>query len=640
MTAIVTPSGFFLPPSSAALDGGSRKLIDASEQTDGRSDGTDSQDNGPKRKRLTAFLLCLLVAVSGIACLSDYIASDRLIYVVNGSTEPLLFSIDDGDRFEIAATSKAEIRLPEGRHRWEILKPEAVADAGNFEFRTGMLKRFQSSPMFVLDPAATTITVWEEARYSAESPATEVTHRLYLGERFYEFSDIDFQFEPFPGTIKASGSSATRTRVDSLLHEPAQVIGFLANDLTSEQQLDFCELHLRLSPRDEELIAAYCRYAVQGAAYQRLYEFLKKGAQRRPLEISWHRRYQAAALRVDRIDELFAKYDDLVALHPDDGAALYLRGRIEPHGPLAEEYFDRSTEADPSNPFPYYAKCHRMMSLGRYEDAFEAATRASELAPDQQDMKNMLHLARLALGQHEELEREQRELIAAAPIEATAHFRLLGVLAVQDRFVEMRQAHDEFVLAVNNEIPLDPYDLVVSSERYLAYCNRDYEKMMEQTLKLKNPLSRSNLMLEAMVARGMHKELEASDLMGRPPAQRGFIRLYLAMIHELDGNKAAALKSLNVALDDFRMGTPETQRIASIIGDFSSVDLYENLNAVSLSATERLIVSVAVASQTHGETRQKFLALSRLLNFSPRFPWHTVDRLIELFKKEVRSKSL
>jgi tetratricopeptide (TPR) repeat protein len=631
-TRAATPD-FFFPPIFAALDEGSRKLIGDSEQAGGRT-GEDGSNEPPHRKRFVAGLVALLLVIAGVVLSSRSIASSRLVHVVNGSGESLHLTIDGGDEFEIAATSKIEITLPEGRHRWEILEPQAVASEGEFKLRTGFLERFFSSPMYVLDPAATTITVWEEARYSAETPATEVTHQLHLGATFYEFNDIDFRFEPFPGVIKASGSSVTRTRVEPFLYEPAQVIGYVENDLTSEQRLAFCERHLRLTPRDEELIAVYGRFAVQASAYQRLYRFLKEGCHRRPLEIPWHRRYQSAALRVDKTDEIFAEYDELVRQYPVNSAALYLRGRIEPHGPLAEEYFNRSIAADPSNPYPYYATCHQLVSLARYEEAFDAASKAIELNPDQQDMKNILHRVRLALGQFEELEREQRTLIAESPIEATAHFRLMSILAAQDRLAEMRQTHDEFVLAVHNEIPLDPHDLVVSSERYLAYCHRDYEKMMELTLQLKNPLSRSNLMLEALVARGMHKELSESELVDHPPAQRGFIHLYLVMIHELHGDKSESLASLNRAIDDFRKGTPETQRVASTLGNFSDEQLYERLTAISMSATERLTVNIVVASQTSGETRQKFLDSCRLLNFSPRFPHHTVARLIELLESE------
>jgi tetratricopeptide (TPR) repeat protein len=631
-TRAAKPDIFDLPI-FAALDKGSRKLISNSKQAGGHADQNGSNEPPPWKRRV-AGIVALLLVVAGVAAASHNIASTRLVYLVNGSGVSLRLTIDGGEPFELAAISKTEITLPEGSHHWQILEPEVIASEGDFDLRTRVFERFFSSPMYVLDPAITTITVWEEARYSAEAPETEVTHQLFLGETFYEFDDIDFKFEQFPGSIKASGSSATRTRVEPFLHEPAQVIGFVANDVSSDQHLSFCERHLQLTPRDEGLIAAYGRFAVQASAYQRLYHFLKEGRHRRPFEIPWHRRYQSAALRVDKTEELFAEYDELVRKLPDNSAALYLRGRIEPHGPLAEEYFNRSIAADSSNPYPYYAKCHQLVSLARYEEAFDAATKAIELNPDQQDMKNILHRVRLALGQYDELEREQRQLMSESPIEATAHFRLMGILAAQNRLAEMRQAHDEFVLAVHNEVPLDPHDLVISSERYLAYCNRDYEKMMEVTLQLKNPLSRSNLMLEALVASRMHKELSQSDLIQRPPAQRGFIRLYLAMIYELLGSKSEAVEALEQALEDFRKGTPETQRIASAMTDLSDEDLYENLTAISMSATERLAVNIIAATQTDGETQRRFIESSRNLNFSPRFPNHTVSKLIEKFDEE------
>lgn len=630
MTVNAGTSDFFSPPFFAALDDEARDLI-GNASSDNSGHGVNDPRDPDQRRRWPLLLAVMLAAAFALTISSINIASSRVVYVVNGSTELLRVIIDDSEEFEISGISHTEVTLSEGKHRWKISHPEAAVAEGDFEFSTGFLKRLNSSPMFILDPARTAVTVWEKARYAAETPETEMAHRLYMGDTFYAFDDIDFRFKPFPGTIKASGSSATRTRVEPILLQPSQVIGYVANEISSEQQLEFCERHLLLTPRDDGLISAYGRYSVQASAYERLYQFMKDGCSRRPLEISWHRRYQSAALRVDKTDELFAEYDELAKQLPDNGAALYLRGRIEPHGPLSEEYFNRSIAADPSNPFPYYAKCHRLMSLGRFDEAFDAASKASELNPDHQEMKNILHRARLALGQFEELEREQRKLISEESIEATAHFRLLGILAAQDRFAEMRQAHDEFVLAVNNEIPLDPHDLVVSSARFLAYCNRDYEKMMELTLKLRNPLSRSNLMLEALVSRGMHEELSRSDLIQRPPEQRGFVRLQIAMMHELEGNSDASRLSLAQALEDFRNGTPETQRIAEAVGEFDGPNIYEDLNAISMSAGERVLVNIAVASRTHGETRVKFLDSCRVLNFSPGFPNHFIAQLIEQF---------
>lgn len=332
MTVNAGTSDFFAPPFFAALDDEACDLI-GNASSDESGFGVNDRRDSRRRKRWALVLAVMLAAVAAVTISSIDIASSRVVYVVNGSTEPLRVSIDGGEVFEIVGISHTELTLPEGKHRWKISHPEAAVAEGDFEFSTGLLKRLTSSPVFILDPARTAVTVWEQARYSAETPATEVTHRLYMGESFYAFDDIDFRFKPFPGTIKASGDSATRTRVEPILIEPAQAIGFVANEISSEQQLDFCERHLLLTPRDDELISVYGRYSVQASEYQRLYQFMKDGCSRRPLEISWHRRYQSAALRVDKTDELFVEYDELVKLLPDDGAALYLRGRIEPHAP-------------------------------------------------------------------------------------------------------------------------------------------------------------------------------------------------------------------------------------------------------------------------------------------------------------------
>lgn len=635
MTMDAVPSDSFFKSASAAMDGETRKLIGQSNADSGGGE-SNAQTRPPLRWRLVVWLIVVALIVASVSFSSLAIASRRTVYIVNGSTVPLRVTIDGHPELEIDPVSKREVTLSEGSHHWKISHPEAAIAEGDFDIRTGFLERFSTSPMFVLDPARTVVTVWEEALYAAD---TKVRQELLVGETFYAFSHVDLKFKPFPNSVKSSSDSATRTRVELILLEPDQVMGFVANDLTSNEQLGFCERHLQLTPRDEKLISDYGRYAVQASEYQRLHRFLRNGIRRRPLEIPWHRRYQSAALRVDRAEEMFVEYDVLLKQLPGNSAALYLRGRIEPHGPLAEEYFDQSIEADPSNPFPYYAKCHRQLSLARYTEAFESASKASALEPENQDMSNLLHRVRLALGQYDELEREQRQLISEEAIRPSAHFRLLGILAAQKRLSDMRQAHDEFILAVNNEVPMDPYDFVITSERFVAYCNRDYQQMMDLTLKLKNPLQRSNMMLEALVSLGLNEELIHSDLMQRPPAQRGFIRIYVSLIHELRGNSSESRSWTKMALDDFRDGSPETQRIAKAIGDFENVNLIDDLNAIAMTSIERLLVNIAVAAQTRGETRQQLLHLSRRLNFSPGFPNHFVAQLIESLGETVPNEN-
>jgi hypothetical protein len=58
-----------------------------------------------------------------------------------------------------------------------------------------------------------------------------------------------------------------------------------------------------------------------------------------------------------------------------------------------------------------------------------------------------------------------------------------------------------------------------------------------------------------------------------------------------------------------------------------------------MTSIERLLVSLAVASQTKGETRRQLLDLSRRLNFSPGFPNHFVVQLIESLDETVTDEN-
>lgn len=605
-----------------------RRLVKESESAVGAESSILPGQSVFKRAGLWWVAVAVLI-IAGVVGSSLFIAANRTVYVVNGSTVPLTVSVDGGRAVQIPPISKRELPLSEGEHQWDLSEPASVAANGAFSVETGFFERLFSSPVFILDPGRTVVTVWEKARYAVDADNAQVQHQFYLGEDFYAFDDVDLQFAPFPASVKSDGAVVTRTRVESFLLEPAQVISFVANDLTPEQQLAFCERHLRITPQDEGMLDVYSRFAFQLPAHQRLHDFLEGGVGRRPVEIEWHRRYQAAAQRIGRDDEIVAEYDQLVSELPNDAAALYLRGRIEPSGTLAEELFDRAIAADGSNPYPFYAKCHRLVSLAKFTEARTAAERAIELRPENFDMENMLSSIRLALGEYESLEQEQRDVLRETPLNATAHFRLMAILAAQDRLAEMRQTHDEFTLAVKSELPLDPYDYLLSSERFVAYCNRDYERMLLLTRKLKNPAHRTNQMVEPLVSLGRVDELIESDLM-ESLTQRGFIELYISLAFLLNGDEENSRRWMENAITDFQSGGLETREIARVLKNETGDQLVNGLRGITLSSAERLLVSLAAATRAEGKTRVELLALADKLNFFPGFPNHFVRQVIAL----------
>ncbi|MDA0285000.1 MAG: hypothetical protein O3B86_16755, partial [Planctomycetota bacterium] len=201
MTLASSGSDVFLPPLFAALDERTRKLVQQAQDAEhgqrsqfsggsGRSDDERSPTvRSPRTRRLLLWLLGVFLAVAGTASLiSLNIASSRVIYIVNGSTAPLHVSIDGGSDFEIPAISKRRVTLAEGLHRWSISRPAAAMAEGQFSLRTGFFERLNSSPMFVLDPAGTAVTVQETAEYAIDSANGRVTHRFHIGEEFYSFA--------------------------------------------------------------------------------------------------------------------------------------------------------------------------------------------------------------------------------------------------------------------------------------------------------------------------------------------------------------------------------------------------------------------------------------------------------------------
>ncbi len=189
---------------------------------------------------------CLLVG--GVIVASLLVASNRTLYFVNGAQVPISVVIDDRPAVDVAPLSHYQIELAEDFHTWAIIEPAALAGRGDFELSTDFVTRLFDSPVFVLDPGRTTVTAFEHAVYAERPEDGAASSRLHVCQPFLIFDDVDIAFEPFPDSIHGQRSDMERTRVASLLLEPSQVIGAVQNDVTADQQFDFCERHLQVPP--------------------------------------------------------------------------------------------------------------------------------------------------------------------------------------------------------------------------------------------------------------------------------------------------------------------------------------------------------------------------------------------------------
>ena len=610
-----------------------RKAVRTSEKANGGETSILPRRSIFASKAFWWTAVCSLL-VGGVVLTSQYVASNRTVHVVNGSQASITVSIDDGPPQQIAPLSRTAVKLTEDTHTWKLTDPLDLADQGQFDLSTGFLSRLFDAPAFVLDPSRTTVTVFERATYAANAENSTLDTRVHVGQPFLIFDDADHIFEPFSDEIRGKSSEMQRTRVDSLLFDPSVVIGTVQKDITPQQQLELCEHHLLATHSNENLLELYVFFAYKQSAHQRVYEFLQRGLDWRPIEMSWHRMYQNAAAMLGRDDELFAQYDLLLESDADSSALLYLRGRIEPNSTAAGDYYDRAIAADPKNFFPLMASAHRALSLAQFDEALERADRALLVKADN-GAGRIRFSARMALGEWKEIEEVSRATLADDPMDTTAHFRLLAALATQGRMAEVKQTHDAYALSVRNHFPNDPYGSVSQSERYVAMSERDYQRALQVTLSMPPSTLRSQAEAECLVELERFDELQNVGL--KDHSLRAYYELY-ASVHEMlskPGHRWSDLASSQRALQSLRQGDAESKLAAGVLESASENPdtLYDDVIGITLQPRYRIPVCLAAAAQSSGEDRSQLLDLAEQLIFMPTYPRGITERYIKAMRR-------
>jgi tetratricopeptide (TPR) repeat protein len=583
-------------------------------------------------KKTVGWLVAIALLAACIFGYSHYLSQNRDLVVVNGGSIPLTVQIDE-QSVDVPAFSTVVVPFAEGTHSFKVLKPEAWNEnVGSFEMSSHTFARIYRSPVFVLDPAKSGVLVWEEATYAAILANSRMDDKLHIGKSFYTFDNIDHIFEEFPDSVTTKSGKVVRTRIDFVLSKPGQIAALLSTrpEVTAAQLKDYLETHLLADPSDSDLLVVYARQPESAEDYQRVHAFLEKGITRRPLEIEWHRTYQGVAQRIGKSAEMFKQYEEIASQNPKDSAALYLRGRIDPESQSAGEYFDRSIAADPKNSFPWYAKCHRSLSIGDYADAKKFCEKALELRPDDFGITSVMFRIRVALGEFGAIETECKASLVKEPFNMSAHWQLMSMYATHGEIQKMQDAHDALTLQVKKSMQGDPFEFLKHSERYIHYAKRDLANAEKTIRSLKKDEQNNVLLLQAQIEQNAYQMLTRADL-PEMPTQRGFLELYLYLGHKRDGEDAKADEWFKFAIEDFENGDEETKRIADILKNSKGDELADRLFNLSMQSSERMVITLTAATLTEGDTREKLKQLVRKLNYMKSFPYYFVEDTLAKF---------
>ena len=602
-----------------------RRHVAASEAALGKTPSILPRKMGVRGRVLiacgaAAAVLLVLFLING------YLADRQTLYIVNGLPAPVRVRIGDAVDVELGAISHHAVTLPEGAHRALVTRAGAPEETIEFQITNRLLDRLCRDSVFVLNPAAAAVLLWEEVTYSHVPQLAEAPGRtLHHGQTFFSFRDVDYAFKEPPAQVETDGSSETRTHVAMIAAEPVGVLSCLVGRVSAEQLLDQAELFLATRPDDPPLIRAYAVLALRHKMAARAAAFLEKGLGRTPIEIEWHRKYQDVAQKAGATDGLIGRYDALLKREPGSGALLYLRGRIEPRSSIALTYFDRAIAADKTSPYPWLAKGFSLAARGAFAEAKTMYAEAARLQPDQPDIEDGLFAMRFALGEYPALEKELRAKQTADPIDLHLQAALLRVLAAQGKQPAVEKADQAYERAVRVRLPGDPYQLTLLSRSVRLYLQGDLGGLLRTGRALEDPERRRAALFLAHLERG-ELEQAADALAGQTAPEDAYNSLLLSVAWGQKGDAGRARTWLDKAVAAFKDAGPLEKELARLLLAGETLRL-EDVDDVKLAARGKRILVVALAANAPAH-RAGLLDRARKLNYNPTAPHRFLTRAI------------
>ena len=617
-----------------------RKMVERSEKALGRpasvlpkrkfswrrlwgTDPTAAPAGGPRFTWKGAMLVgvVLLLALVGLLAWNEYIRGHRTIYVVNALTQRAELDVR-GVGGVRAGLGVSQITVPEGRHHLTVRGP--VAEEFDLEVSSGYFERWFNDPVWVVNVGRAAIIVMTTAHYS-ENPRPS-HFDFFFGESHHYFPDVSHAFLSLPESMRMkSHEERTVTQLDVYPDPPAGLFQYLTQTGRMGDAWRLAEWHLRRHADDQNMLRLYVEAAGSNHRVEAAESFLRVGLTNRPVEIEWHRAYQSLLRQRTREARMATEYDAMLQAEPDSSALLYLRGRVARNRQEAMRYFERAISVDGSNGFPHYAITYQRISVGDWEGARPFAERAVSLRPKDIAFLSYLGLVRLALREHDGLEKDYRDRLKQNPGDFGATIGLCNVLTAAGKtndVPEVMQAFERFIARQQE----GSYEFTSYLRRHVLYLREDFAALEKFGIADRSVLGKLTL-YQALLEQGRVKEALRVRAAGTVNEDDPFQALTISLAWTISGQPAEARDWRERAATALGAGDYDFERVATLLRS-STAPSREQLDEVVLPADSKAIL-LAVLAHQFPEQRGELCAASRRLNVERSFPFHLVQRATE-----------
>ncbi len=572
-------------------------------------------------RSLIAVGVIIALVILGFAVSNEYIRHHRTLYLVNGYDVPAtvqIKGINEARNF----TGLRDLQVPEGHFHAVITGP--VQQELDFDVQDTYFNRWGGDPLWVINVGGGALLIKTEATYKVNPDPPSLS--FFTGQTFQQFDTVTHPFKTLPRSVEVSdGGSRTLVELNIFHGEASGIAAYYRRNGNPGEALTFSESWLRAHPNDETLLDSYEETAAEQKQTQRMEAFLRSGLSNRPVQISWHRAYQNLHDHGSDYPALLASYDQMLGADPTNSALLYLRGRLETDRDRAHDFFQRSADGDPRNPFPLFALGFGRTAAGDWSGAKSLFERATELDSRNASFASELFTTRLALGEGSALEAEALTKLTHEPASTRAELNLLDALTAQGKTNEAILASAKFISLCQSEFGAAGDDTIHAIQYHVYYALGDFNKLNAIAAKERSAEGQTVSAIALIEQGRVDDAVKILPKIGNG-GEKAMFSYAIAAAYIRSGNPDAASQWRQRGIEALRLGNQDWAQAADLLkrgtaptrAEMESLDLAPELKAIML----------AELCQEFPQARAELAGFARSLNTNRGFPYHLVRSII------------
>jgi tetratricopeptide (TPR) repeat protein len=548
--------------------------------------------------------LLVLALVAWYLGAAIWIGQARRVYLANGAPRAYRIACN-GRELTLPPGAALPVEVPEGEVAIEFRDAGLGLEPVRCRVETPFFSRPFRGRTFVINPDRLAFVVREHAEYAEFPRAAETPPELHLGEVLYAFQGIDYEFTPFPQSLKLKrGQTLHKTGLSVVPNLSSENrLAIISQKLDEPQRLEYAKRLLRFDPKDLVVLS----WLLDQIEDREAIVFLQPGLAVRPVLVEWHRAYQDRMEKTRPDQGLRDTYRQLVAETNGDADARYLLARVlDPDEDLP--LLRQAAEGERPSAYAQYSLGYQALAEGEFAEAVRWSERAVRRAPSNPLFQQTYRWALLAAGDSDRLVQDLQTAPKSAAWDFSGAVEKLRAYARKGDKGKARAVIEEAVQAVPAGGAEDLRRLIKTGlEMTLCCCEHD----VAGYLKLAATMPSQPSFVTALLRGNLSEAAGAADARRPQEAAVQHGLLYLAALQAGDSKRAEeAWKHLLTALAE---GNRHDRRLEAMLAGRQPLRP-DRVRRLAVAPQEKRVLA-AVAARRAPDHGKELTELARRLDF-------------------------